>query len=73
MPQIMRSIAEIMVERKRDTLLIDFPGLHSFDFDKDARSRALATRLRHFEWFEAHGSRDPEGNVIFLARRNPNA
>lgn len=55
MPQIMRCIVEIMDVRRRDTLFVEFAGLHAFDLDDDAHSRADAARLRHFEWLEAHG------------------
>ena len=53
MPQIMRSIGEVMAARQRDTLFMEFPGIHSFD--DDVRNRAFVARQRHFEWFEAHG------------------
>ena len=51
MPQIMRSIGEVMAARQRDTLFMEFPGIHSFD--DDVRSRAVIARQRHFAWFEA--------------------
>ena len=57
MPQIMRSISDIMAARQRDTLFMEFPSLHSFDIVDDARSRAVVARQRHFEWFEASGIR----------------
>ena len=53
MPQIMRSIGDIMAARQRDTLFMEFSGIHSFD--DDVRSRAVIARQRHFKWFEAHG------------------
>ena len=55
MPQIMCSIVEIMNERQRDTLFMEFPGIHSFDIVDDIRSRAVIARQRHLEWFEASG------------------
>ena len=51
MPQIMRSIGDIMATRQRDTLFMEFPGLRSFD--DDAHSPAVVARQRHFGWFEA--------------------
>ena len=53
MPQIMRSIGDIMATRQRDTLFMEFAGIHSFD--DDVRSRAVIARQRHFKWFEAYG------------------
>ena len=53
MPMIMRSISDIMAARQRDTLFMEFAGIHSFD--DDVRSRAVIARQRHFEWFEASG------------------
>ena len=52
MPQIMRTISDILIERRRDTLFIEFPKLHSVN--GDAQGRAVAARRQHFEWLEAH-------------------
>ena len=54
MPQCIRSIDQIMAERQRDTLFLQFPGL-GFWADPDERRASAEARRIQFTWLEARG------------------
>ena len=54
MPQIIRGIDQIMAERQRDTLFLQFPGLGFWADPDEGRASAEARRIQ-FAWLEARG------------------
>jgi hypothetical protein len=49
-PQIIRTIDEIMAARRTDTFFVSFPGLLLGDDPQSEQSRQM-----HIDWFEAEG------------------
>ena len=54
MPQIIRGMDQIMAERQRDTLFLQFPGL-GFWADDDERQASTEARRIQFAWLDAKG------------------
>ena len=54
MPQLIRGMDQIMAERQRDTLFLQFPGLGFWADEQERQASAEARRIQ-FAWLEARG------------------